>query len=168
MKYSWKIVAAAGTVGLIALTSLIGASNIVPSISTASDIVPNIDGGVGPKESLPKSVFDDYSKVGINLGNSKLLGSGAEYTYYAVENRDDEICIIPVTELGKNTGMACTKIKNFEAYGLRIQPQDGGEQAWLISPNTGDIAKNRDIQSVTPEGGAWKRVSSNFLISSVS
>ncbi len=164
MKFSFKFFAITSAVTAAVTLSIVGAGANDPPISTASDIVPRLNDAREAKDVLPPEIIKDYSVMGADLSNSRYLGTGKDFSYYAVSSRSDEICIIPIDAQSKTTGIACTKFKNFEAYGLRYQAPNAGEQVWLISPETGDIAKNKNIKSDTVDGQSWDRVAPNFLI----
>ena len=164
LKFSFKIFAITSAVTAITTVSIIGAGVNDPPISTASDIVPSLNDAREAKDLLPPEIIKEYSVMDADISNSRYLGTGKDFSYYAVSSRSDEICIIPIDAQSKTTGMACTKIENFEAYGLRYQAPNAGEQVWLISPETGNIAENQNIKSSTVDKQSWERVAPNFLI----
>lgn len=152
----WKLILSAALVGGAA-TAAIAASQ-PQGVSKASDIVPAMAAPQQASDQLPAAAANAFGKSGIDLGSARYLGKGTTLRYYAVTKGSDLICVIPVGADGTGKSMGCTRVKGFENYGLRMGHYGSTEQAWLIVPNSSQVAMAKD------PSGKWGVEAKNFLV----
>ncbi|WP_138413544.1 hypothetical protein [Sinomonas gamaensis] len=150
------IAAGAGLVGGAAIGGI--AASQPQGVSKASEIVPAMAAAQQPSDMLPTPAANTFGKSGIDLGSSRYLGKGTTLRYYAVSKGTDLICLIPVGPDGSGKSMGCTRIKGFDTYGLRTGNPEGSEEAWLIMPNSSQVAMAKD------PSGKWIVEADNFLV----
>ncbi|WP_212745971.1 hypothetical protein [Sinomonas susongensis] len=113
-------------------------------------------------DRLPAPAANAFGTTGIDLGSSRYLGKGMSLSYYAVSKGTNLICMIPVGPDGAGKSMGCGQIKGFGNYGLRTGNPPDHEEAWLIVPNSGQVALGKD-----PFGG-WVVEADSFLVKETS
>ncbi|MCZ9880747.1 hypothetical protein NFJ07_02985 [Arthrobacter sp. B2a2-09] len=140
--------------------------NVPPSISTASDVVPAFLSQQAESDKLPDTFIATFAPTGANLTDARFLGDGPNARYFAVTRGSDKICIATVGKAAEPLGLACTNVKGFEGYGLRVGNDDHSDQAWLISPHgaAGNTLKSANAVATTSKCGQWKQIASNLLV----
>lgn len=148
----------------IALTS--ATLNAPPSISSASDVVPAFLSRQSESDNLPDTFIATFGPTGADLANARFLGAGPNARYFAVTRGSDKICIATVGKADEPLGLACTNVKGFEGYGLRVGTDDRSEQAWLISPRAAarNTLESADAVAATSRGGQWKQIAPSLLV----
>ncbi|MEZ2390186.1 hypothetical protein AB6813_11670 [bacterium RCC_150] len=148
--------AGAGLLGGSAIAAI--AASQPQGVWKASDIVPAMADPQKASDKLPAPAANTFGKAGVDLGSARYLGKGTSLRYYAVSKGTDLICLIPVGADDAGKSMGCARIKGFENYGLRTGNPDGSEEAWLIMPNSSQVAMSKD------PSGKWVQEADNFLV----
>lgn len=165
MRKSLKTIFLAGAICVAGLAATAATLNAPPSISAASDVVPAFLKQQAESDKLPGTFIATFAPTGANLANARFLGDGPNARYFAVTHGSDKICIATVGKAAESLGMACTKVKGFEGYGLRVGNADFSEQAWLISPNGAEnTLKSVDAVAATSKGGHWTQITPSLLV----
>lgn len=149
------LAAGAGLAGGAAIAGI--AASQPQNVSKASDIVPAMAAPQKPSDRLPAPASNALGKTGIDLGTSRYLGKGTTLRYYAVSKGTDLICLIPVGPDDTGKSMGCARVQGFETYGLRTRDAGTGEDAWLIMPNSSQVAMGKD------PSGKWVQEADNLL-----
>lgn len=166
MRASIKATILAGAVCVSGITLTAATLNAPPSISSASDVVPAFLSRQAESDKLPDKFIAIFGPTGADLTNARFLGAGPNARYFAVTRGSDKICIATVGKAAEPLGLACTNVKGFEGYGLRVGNDDHSEQAWLISPHgaPGNTLKSADAVVATRTGGQWKQIAPSLLV----
>jgi hypothetical protein len=166
MLTSIKTTILVGAVGVSAITLTAATLNAPPSISSASEVVPAFLSRQVESDKLPDTFIATFAPTGADLTNARFLGAGPNARYFAVTRGSDKICIATIGKAAEPLGLACTNVKGFEGYGLRVGNDDRSEQAWLISPHgaAGNTPKSADAVAATSKGGQWKQIAPSLLV----
>lgn len=160
---------AAGTfAGATVLGALALAMTPEDKFDDASRIIESLNRPQQDTDRLPAGALPALGNTGIDPTQTRLLGRSSTITYYgapAESNSTTEassgpsICIVPVSAEGTSKTTGCTLLKNFEAYGLKIETPDRSEAGWLVVPAGAETS----LESVKDEGG-WSLQAPNFLV----
>ncbi len=161
--------AAATLVGATILSALALAITPEDRSDDPSRIIDSLNRPQQATDRLPATAHPVLKNEAIDPSQTRLLGHSATIRYFGAPATAQNstpgapsgtsICIIPVAADGTSKTTGCTLLKNFEAYGLKIETPDRSEAGWLVVP-AGAAAS---LESVKDEVG-WTLQAPNFLV----